>query len=364
MCSCVTTPITAPTFEAPSYSADELKLMGGSRARIEALFENRDSLDPIEGGWTWLPSDYRVAIIPAGQSFDCDFVGVMVSDFAQPSGAAWKVGEVKVEITKTSVTGLYTGVYRMGSKDERQATFRLSDGGNLLSMNWNAVNLLEDREATAIRTYPADSRTADEGKTSTGTGFFVSGGGLVLTAYHVVEDSSQIVVVDSSGIEHPAELLRYSKANDLAVLQTAASEREFLRLGTAGDLRVGGKIFTMGYPASGILGGEVKYSDGAVASTSGVEGEQSLFQMTIPIQPGNSGGAVVNAEGSVVGIVTSSAAILPFLRSTGSLPQNVNWAVKAEYARLLVGEMSGEDRSSQSDPVDQVRRATCLIRAK
>jgi len=107
-----------------------------------------------------------------------------------------------------------------------------------------------------------------------------------------------------------------------------------------------------------------KFTDGAVSAEYGPGGETSLLQVTIPVQPGNSGGPVVTLDGSVVGIVSSSAAIIPFLKATGTLPQNVNWAIKAEYAKPLFDQpQSRQVSKSRSEAIDHTTQAVCLVEA-
>ena len=115
---------------------------------------------------------------------------------------------------------------------------------------------------------------------------------------------------------------------------------------------------------SAVLGTEVKFTDGVVSSTTGPQNMANMFQMTVPIQPGNSGGPVLNNQGQVVGVATSSAAIGPFLEQTGTLPQNVNWAIKSEYLSLLTG-ISGREVSGRSrqDAIDTAIEASCRINA-
>jgi S1-C subfamily serine protease len=121
-------------------------------------------------------------------------------------------------------------------------------------------------------------------------------------------------------------------------------------------------VFTIGFPVSAVLGDEAKFTDGSVSALSGVGGEATFIQVTVPIQPGNSGGALLNDSGEVVGIVTASAAIRPFLAVAGTLPQNINWAVKAEYAAPLFDEPrrrpASQDRRAA---IDHALKATCSV---
>ena len=95
----------------------------------------------------------------------------------------------------------------------------------------------------------------------------------------------------------------------------------------------------------------------------GLMGEASLIQITVPIQPGNSGGPLISDRGEVLGIVTSTAANAPFLASTGSLPQNVNWAVKADYAMPLVASQNIQITPTREEAIKRGMSAVCLVEA-
>ncbi len=172
-------------------------------------------------------------------------------------------------------------------------------------------------------------------ETATGTCFAAHPYGILITAYHVVKDAESIRVHLADGTVTDAKIRTFSAGTDLAVLRIDPPTPDFLPLAPAGSVGVGDQVFTMGYPVTDVLGKEPKFTDGAVSALSGVGGEASLLQISVPVQPGNSGGPLVNERGEVVGIVTSSAAVRIFLAVTGTLPQNVNWAVKAEYVRPL-----------------------------
>ena len=118
----------------------------------------------------------------------------------------------------------------------------------------------------------------------------------------------------------------------------------------------------MGFPVSSVLGQEAKYTEGVVSSLSGIKGASSFLQITVPIQPGNSGGPLVNERGEVVGIITSTAAILPFIKESGTLPQNINWAVKADYLRPLIELPKAEQKEfSREQLIEHVKKSTFFI---
>ena len=147
-------------------------------------------------------------------------------------------------------------------------------------------------------------------------------------------------------------------------MHIAASGLPYLSLGKAGALQLGDSVFTIGYPATDILGPEPKFTDGSISSLSGLGGEASLLQMTVPVQPGNSGGPVVNGQGYAVGVVTSSAAVRPFLKATGTLPQNINWAVKADYAAPFFEAPAAQPAAGdRTEAISRTIKATCMVEA-
>jgi len=199
----------------------------------------------------------------------------------------------------------------------------------------------------------------------TGTCFAVNADGLILTAHHVVSGASRVRVKFEGQAPADANVLKESPASDLAVLEASDRTSNFLPLAPARSTRLGQRVFTIGYPVTDVLGAEPKYSDGTISGLSGLGGEASFLQISVPIQPGNSGGALVDEQGRVVGVVTSTAAALRFLSTTGSLPQNVNWAVKSEMARAFFDPPRVPESSRTRDEViSMVQRATCLVLAE
>jgi S1-C subfamily serine protease len=162
----------------------------------------------------------------------------------------------------------------------------------------------------------------------------------------------------------PGTIEASSATSDLAVVRIGRQTPEYLALAPPRSVRVGDPVFTVGFPVTEILGQEPTFTDGSVSALSGVGGEASLMQVTVPVQPGSSGGPLLNDRGEVVGIITSSAAVAAFVLESGTLPQNVNWAMKAEYAAPLFEPPSlKRPLADRASAASQALKATCLIEA-
>lgn len=170
---------------------------------------------------------------------------------------------------------------------------------------------------------------------SQGTGFLVRSDGLVLTAYHVVQKAKTIKVRCQGQELVTATLGERSQHLDLAILHTPLSGTPYLPVADPRSARAGDPVFTMGFPAALYLGPEPKFSAGAISSLTGQGREGARLLISAPTQPGNSGSPVLNMDGTVVGVVTAGVTEEDFLRDTGALPQNLNWAVKIDYATPL-----------------------------
>ena len=195
-----------------------------------------------------------------------------------------------------------------------------------------------------------------------GTCFAVRSDGVLVTAYHVVEGATSIQVALADGRQLPATVETVSPTLDLAVLRVAASTPEYLVLAENRPASLGDSVFTIGFPVRSLLGDEPKYSSGEISSLSGPHDDATYLQVTVPIQPGNSGGPLVSSQAEVLGIVTLIAAPLPFIEATGSLPQNINWAVRGELVRTLVNPGPQTRPAQTKEEADQAENSGRCMR--
>jgi S1-C subfamily serine protease len=248
-------------------------------------------------------------------------------------------------------------------------------GKSVDAVRWRVLGIIQALEAGGFTRYAQDLNAQLSTFTApippkataasiTGTCFAVSPVGDLATAYHVVENAKQIRVMLANGSWGEAELSDGSSANDVAILKLRVQTPEFLSLAPPRSAQVGQRVFTIGYPAVSLLGMEPKFSEGTISALSGPGGERTFIQVTVPIQPGSSGGPLVNESGQVLGLMTSTAAVLPFVHITGSLPQNVNWAINADFVRPLIGSRGRVQTRTREEAIQQTLRALCLVEAK
>jgi len=164
---------------------------------------------------------------------------------------------------------------------------------------------------------------------ASGTGFFITDDGYLISNYHVVKDAMKVRLLTSAGLID-AKVVQVDAANDLALLKT---DGRFSSLPVAASrgVKLGGTVATVGFPNIGLQGFSPKLAKGEIASLSGAVDDARYFQISVPVQPGNSGGALVDEHGNVVGVVSAKLDASAALAASGALPENVNYAVKSSF---------------------------------
>lgn len=171
-----------------------------------------------------------------------------------------------------------------------------------------------------------------------GTGFFIDKSGYIATNYHVVENANEIEVeYISNGVKHTfsAEVIQSDKQNDISVIKIKSNSfQPFINIPYNFKTQisdVGSNVFALGYPmALSLMGTEIKFTDGKISSKTGMQGDITTYQISVPIQPGNSGGPLFDYDGNLVGITSSS------VNRELDITENVNYAIKTSYLRNLV----------------------------
>ena len=136
-----------------------------------------------------------------------------------------------------------------------------------------------------------------------------------------------------------AKVVKVDAANDLALLKITNEEGRVkngetfksLPIVASRTIKLGGTVATVGFPNIGLQGFVPKLAKGEIAALSGAQDDARYFQISVPVQPGNSGGALVDERGNVVGVVSAKLNASAALQTSGALPENVNYAVKSSY---------------------------------
>lgn len=179
--------------------------------------------------------------------------------------------------------------------------------------------------APATVTAPAEKQKQES---YSGTGFFVLPDA-VLTNAHVVKGCTEVSTF-VKGIEVKGQVAARDSANDLALVKIAANSSKVAKLRS--DVKLGEDIAAFGFPLKGLLASSGNFTRGSVTALAGMQDDSRYLQISSPVQPGNSGGPLLDQFGNVVGVVVSKLNALKLAAVTDDIAQNINFAIKASLA--------------------------------
>ena len=202
-----------------------------------------------------------------------------------------------------------------------------------------------------------DETPKKESALKTGSGFAITANGYIVTNCHVVEDSSKITLV-REGLEYPATIVAVDESNDIAILKISSSTSP-IPLITSRKTKIGNTVYAMGFPNVQLQGLSPKFTSGLISSLTGLRDDPKHFQISVPVQPGNSGGALVDNRGNAIGVVTAKLSQKAAINTTGTIAENVNYALKSSYVLILLEslpEISDKlmDENSSEMPSDKI----------
>lgn len=194
----------------------------------------------------------------------------------------------------------------------------------------------------------------DGGYKGNGTGFCVSPDGWIITNEHVVEKADAVDVRGSDGRILRAEVVMKDAEKDIALLRIQEKTAAWLAVDPA-PLGMGAAVFTIGFPRTNLQGVEPKFIDGRVSSLTGYRDEKDRYQTTVPVGPGNSGGALVNPKNGVV-----AGVVVARLNS-----DNVSYAVKSSELAAMLNKATGiippPPAGDEAAIIERTRLATYLV---
>lgn len=229
--------------------------------------------------------------------------------------------------------GAEIGLYNTASKTVRLKSLEVDQEFTL-----NDLEKLLDKYTESNSNSSTESSSTVSDWMGNGTGFFIDRTGYIATNYHVVDGAKDIEVeFIRNGVKqvYSAEVIQSDKHNDLSILKiNSPSFKPFDYIPYNFKLaisEVGSNVFALGYPmALSLMGTEIKFTDGKISSKTGMQGDITTYQISVPIQPGNSGGPLFDYDGNLVGITSSS------INRGLDITENVNYAIKTSYLKSLI----------------------------
>lgn len=347
-------------FEIYSKNENEIK---------DYLDSNHNNLNPIEGMWSvsyenHLPNGEiinqdnvcKVAIINSTETSNEKYYEILFGSIAD----TFVSGSIVGFFNSSAYDNVYTSTQIFSTGERFNANFFIDDFGMLKCTHDFFSN---GQKITSIwkymKLYPKNKnkftkKTLDSNSLElkgTGSGFLISSTGLIVTNHHVVVDGARIeIVFPGKGLTKKAKVKMKDIQNDIAILEIenfTFSDISFKEIPFSfaenSSVKVGQDVFTLGYPLGDIMGTTPRLANGSISSVYGLNDDPRLFQISNPIQPGNSGGALFNYKGELVGICVSGLNAKYFYENAGIIPQNMNFAIKASYLKNLIGMMAEGD---------------------
>lgn len=204
------------------------------------------------------------------------------------------------------------------------------------------------------------------------TGFFVSNEGHFITNYHVIKDANQIMITTAGGQKVSAKVVLENRDIDIVVAK-AEIKSQGVNWETRNRVNKGEGVLTLGYPLMVIQGPEQKATFGRINSFSGIHGDQAVYQIDVPVQPGNSGGPLISENGYVIGVIKATFNQMAALETIGTLTQNISYAVKSDQVIPMLRQVLGnqfkigdQTKNKQDMPllITKYERSVVLVEAE
>lgn len=294
-------------------------------------FVQRTGCDKIEGIYensigTAVEAKYRVAI----RNIHGTYYVVYLS--GANNYGDWSEGEIKGTLESTATPYFYKCKWLMSNKAENPNEYISFDGG--------IMKLITEKDKLLyIKLFPSAGDNGNSPSTAaaaSGSGFAIASNGYIATNCHVTNGSTSIRVRGVNGDftrAYRARVIMEDQKNDLSIIKI--DDPRFASFGTIPYIisgkssEVGSAIFCLGYPLRATMGDEVKLTNGIISSRTGFRGDITAYQISAPVQPGNSGGPLFDERGNLVGIINAKHIDA----------ENVTYAIKSSYLLSLIDDL-------------------------
>ncbi len=308
-----------------------------TESTLKTYFDNYKSLNQLEGIYKNLEQNssfdsfYKFGI----KKVDQRYIAIII----ESGSSNWKKGDIKAYFEPTSIKNVYSVTWLLNNKTKFETLGNLENDA-ILNIELKGNNS-EKRILKFLKIYPTNISEKVEGNSNTkssGSGFFVSPNGIIATNAHVVEDAKNIrvhVKNESESKIYKAKLELKDSKNDVAIIRI--DDPEFKELNNlpytlSEKAEIGEKSFTIGFPLNDIMGSNFKITDGIISSNTGLNDDVRFYQISVPLQPGNSGGPLFNKNGNIIGITTAKLNS----NAVGTNIENVNYAIKIQYLENIL----------------------------
>ncbi|RNI26907.1 S1C family serine protease [Rufibacter latericius] len=319
----------------PSYKPENrIKLRTEATAWTEEKLRTHfksNGADPIEGIYesttaTSSMPKYKVGVVKGDSGYKVIYLSGAINHLD------WSEGDLKAGFIPTATPTMFKADWYLANKTKNSDFYASFEPGAM-----NVIDPAKEKQFY-LKLFPSasDNVIVSSNTPGSGTGFALSSNGLIATNSHVINGASKIKVRGIKGDfvkTYNARVVVEDKNNDLAIIKI--EDPSFSSLGEVPykinprTTDVGNSIFVLGYPLRATMGDEIKLTNGIVSSKSGFQGDITSYQISAPIQPGNSGGPLFDLNGNVVGVINA--------KHTGA--ENASYAVKSSYLLNLIDLM-------------------------
>ena len=296
----------------------------------------KNGISDIEGIYERVSAqiEYKLAVLKENNDYKIIYL-------TGAGGTSWREGDIKATLRKTAQFGLFKSNWKMINKSNNKDVNIVFESATMKTLS-EAGDNSQDLYLKMFPTYDENenskivSQNSNNWKPS-GSGFFIDKKGYIATNYHVIKDAKEIQVT-INGKSYNATLVISDEQNDLTILKI--NDNKFTPLQNLNynfkseTSDVGTSVIALGFPLTTLLGEEIKVTNGIISSKTGMKGDITSYQISVPIQPGNSGGPLFDNDGNLIGITSSG------INRKLDLTENVNYAIKTKYLKLLIEELS------------------------
>lgn len=322
-------------FTAKEQANLKIEKIAGSKQELLSLITNSDYIysgiyELKKSSEDFVDYPYKMAVLQK----DDRIIMIYLDD--SDNCSRWRYGEVRGILKPTNSQSKLDVIWydkRLDFEEELSAEF----DGNVLKIGLEEDIYFEENILMYVKKGDDNSNKYSTPTSMwSGTGFALKDG-YIMTNYHVISDARQIKIQGINGdflTEYGVQVVGVDKSNDLALLKILGEVPtgfDAIPYGIKTSISdVGENIFVLGYPLTATMGEEIKLTNGIISARTGFDGDVTTYQLSAPVQPGNSGGPMFDEDGNVIGVICA--------KHVGA--ENVAYAVKTSQVKNLIESIS------------------------